>query len=101
MKTKIKEIFKYNKLSIIMCIITLVLGIGFYTLYPMEITINGKLIRFFTGFLPFFIFLLITILAYHFKGKHKNILKHAYETIIKMGNSVPYNKVFRKTVYWD
>ena len=33
--------------------------------------------------------------------KHKNILKHAYETIIKMGNSVPYNKVFRKTVYWD
>ena len=74
MKTKIKEIFKYNKLSIIMCIITLVLGIGFYTLYPMEITIKGKLIRFFTGFLPFFIFLLITILAYHFKGKHKKRL---------------------------
>ena len=31
MKVKIKETFKYSKLSIIMCIITLLIGIWFYS----------------------------------------------------------------------
>lgn len=75
MKVKIKEIFKYSKLSIIMCIITLLIGIWFYSSTAIGIPIKEKLIIFSASFIPFFIFLIITLLAYHFKEKYKKILK--------------------------
>lgn len=40
MKVKIKEIFKYSKLSIIMCIITLLIGIWFYSSTAIGIPIK-------------------------------------------------------------
>ena len=57
MKVKIKEIFKYSKLSIIMCIITLLIGIWFYSSTAIGIPIKEKLIIFLASFIPFFIFL--------------------------------------------
>lgn len=75
MKNKIKEIFKYNKLSIIMCIITLSIGVLFYSSTAIGIPIKEKLIIFLASFIPFFIFLIITIFSYHFKERFKKILK--------------------------
>lgn len=75
MKVKIKEIFKYSKLSIIMCIITLLIGIWFYSSTAIGIPIKEKLIIFLASFIPFFIFLIITILSYHFKERYKKIFK--------------------------
>ena len=73
MKVKIKETFKYSKLSIIMCIITLLIGIWFYSSTAIGIPIKEKLIIFLASFIPFFIFLIITILSYHFKERYKKI----------------------------
>ena len=75
MKVKIKEIFKYSKLSIIMCIITLLIGIWFYSSTAIGIPIKEKLIIFLASFIPFFIFLIIAILSYHFKERYKKIFK--------------------------
>lgn len=75
MKIKIKEIFKYSKLSIIMCIITLLIGLWFYSSTAIGIPIKENLIIFLASFIPFFIFVIITILSYHFKEKYKKILK--------------------------
>lgn len=75
MKIKIKEIFKYNKLSIIISIITLLIGILVYIQTAIGIPIKENLIIFLASFIPFFIFVIITILSYHFKEKYKKILK--------------------------
>lgn len=75
MKVKVKEIFKYNKLSLIMCIITLLIGIGVYSSTAMGIPFKENLIIFLASFIPFFIFLLITIFSYGFKEKYKTIFK--------------------------
>ena len=47
MKIKIKEIFKYNKLSIIISIITLLIGILIYIQTAIGIPIKENLIIFF------------------------------------------------------
>ena len=57
MKIKIKEIFKYNKLSIIISIITLLIGILIYIQTAIGIPIKENLIIFLASFIPFFIFL--------------------------------------------
>lgn len=75
MKVKIKEIFKYSKLSIIMCVITLLIGVWFYTSTAIGIPIKEQLIVFLASFILLFIFLIITILSYHFKERYKKILK--------------------------
>ena len=75
MKSIIKEIFRYSKLSIIMCMITLLIGFWFYSSTAIGIPIKEKLIIFLASFIPFFIFLIITILSYHFKERYKKILK--------------------------
>lgn len=75
MKVKIKELFKYNKLSVIMCITTFLIGICLYSSTAIGIPIKENLIIFITSFIPFLIFLIITILSYHFKEKYKKILK--------------------------
>jgi len=75
MKVKIKEIFKYNKLSLIMSIITLLIGIWFYSSTAIGLPFKAKLIIFLANFIPFIIFLLITILSYSFKEKYKTNFK--------------------------
>lgn len=75
MKIKIKEIFKYSKFSIIMCVITLLIGIWLYKSTAFGIPIIEKTIIFLTSFIPFFIFLTISILSYRFKERYKKILK--------------------------
>ena len=75
MKARIKDMFKYNRLSLIMCIITLLIGIVVYSSTAIGIPIKAKLVILLVSFIPFLLFLLITILSYHFKEKYKRILK--------------------------
>ena len=73
--SKFREIFKYNKFVSIMCIITLLIGIWFYSSFAIGMPIKGKLITFLVSFIPFFVFFKIAILLYLFKGRYKTILK--------------------------
>lgn len=75
MKTKIKEIFKYSKFSVLMCIITLLIGILLYSSTAIGIPIRAKANIFLASFIPFFIFFIITIVSYRFKEKYRRILK--------------------------
>ncbi len=54
MKVKIKEIFKYSNFSIIMCIITLLIGIWFYSSTAIGIPVKEKIITFLASFIPLF-----------------------------------------------
>lgn len=71
MKTKIKKVFKCEKLTLVMCIITILIGIGIYTDIAIGIPIKEKLIIFFVCFFPFLIFLLIAKLSYKSPSKNK------------------------------
>lgn len=75
MKVKIKELFKYSKLSIIMCIITFLIGIWFYSSTVIGISIKEKLIIFLASFIPFFIFLIILYCLIILKKDIKKSLK--------------------------
>lgn len=74
MKAKMKEIFRYSKLSIAMCIILLV-GVCFYSSTAIGIPIKEKLIIFLVCFIPFFVFLIITILSCYFIERYEKIIK--------------------------
>ena len=69
---QIKEIFEDNKLSTLMSIITLVIGIWLYSSMAIGIPIKGRLIIFLVCFAPFFDFVINTILFYK---NHKKLLK--------------------------
>ena len=71
MKTKIKKVFKCEKLTLVMCIITILIGIGIYTDTAIGIPIKENLIIFFVSFFPFLIFLLIAKLSYKSPSKNK------------------------------
>ncbi len=71
MKTKIKKVFKCEKLTLVMCIITILIGIGIYTDTAIGIPIKENLIIFFISFFPFLIFLLIAKLSYKSPSKNK------------------------------
>lgn len=75
MKVKIKEMFKYGKFSILMSVITLLIGILFYSSTAIGIPIKEKIMIFLVSFIPLFIFLIIIILSYRFKEKYKKVLK--------------------------
>lgn len=72
---KIRAIFKHSKLSIIIGIITLLIGILIYLSTAIGLPVKEKSIIFFASFIPFFIFLVITTSSYHFKEKYKKSLK--------------------------
>ena len=71
MKTKIKKVFKCEKLTLVMCIITILIGIGIYTDTAIGIPIKENIIIFFVSFFPFLTFLLITILSYKQPSQNK------------------------------
>lgn len=71
MKTKIKKVFKCEKLTLVMCIITILIGIGIYTDTAIGIPIKENLIIFFISFFPFLIFSLIAKLSYKSPSKNK------------------------------
>lgn len=75
MQIKFKDIFKYSKLPLIMSIVTLLIGILLFNSTAIGIPNKEKLIILLISFVPFLIFLLITILSYYFKEKYKKILK--------------------------
>ncbi len=75
MKIKIKEIFKYSKLSLVMCIVTLLIGIWIYSSTSIGIGIIGRIMNFLVSFIPCFMFLIIIILSYHFKERYKKFKK--------------------------
>ena len=73
MKVKIKEIFKYS--TIIMCMITLLIGIWIYSSTAIGIPIKSKTIIFLISFIPILEFLQIPTLSYHYKERYqKNCL---------------------------
>lgn len=75
MKKKIKEIIKYSLFPLIMCMITMLIGIFLFVFTAIGLPIKEVLTILLISFLPFLVFLLITILTYHFKDKKKRIFK--------------------------
>lgn len=73
MKNKFKTMFRNNKFTLVFCIVTLLIGVIFYKV--ISFGIEKKLLLFLICFIPFFIFLIITILPYKYKEKYKNNLK--------------------------
>lgn len=71
MKTKIKDVFKCEKLTLVMCLITILIGIEIYTDTAIGIPIKENIIIFFVSFFPFLTFLLITILSYKQPSQNK------------------------------
>lgn len=71
MKTKIKKVFKCEKLTLVMCLITILIGIGIYSDTAIGIPIKENIIIFFVSFFPFLTFLLITILSYKQPSQNK------------------------------
>lgn len=71
MKTKIKDVFKCEKLTLVMCLITILIGIGIYSDTAIGIPIKENIIIFFVSFFPFLTFLLITILSYKQPSQNK------------------------------
>lgn len=71
----LKEIFRKNKLSIIMSIVTLLIGIILYYSMGIGLPFKEGLIVFLSSFLPFFVFLIITIVFCCFKEKVKKVFK--------------------------
>ena len=81
MKNKIRLIVKSCIFPLIMCIITLLIGIYLFRSTAIGIHLNEQLIILFIAFFPVFVFLLITVLFYHFRESHKKEFRIALKII--------------------
>ena len=72
---KINEFFKQNIFKIILCILTFLIGCLIFCSIAIGISIKEQLIIMLISFLPFLIFLLITIFSYYHKEKYKIVIR--------------------------
>ena len=71
---KNNDFFKQNIFKIILCILTFLIGCLIFCSIAIGISIKEQLIIMLISFLPFLIFLLITIFSYYHKEKYKIVL---------------------------
>lgn len=72
---KINDFFKQNIFKIILCILTFLIGCLIFCSIAIGIAIKEQLIIILISFLPFLIFLLITIFSYYHKEKYKIVIR--------------------------